>query len=95
MKPLFCFKNTNHLNSHRLERVLKFCIQFTPDVSLIAGIANRNSCFDTKLVQFTFLHIVMKVALFYPQNRSESSTFLHHFIPSPWRWLSKHTNFFV
>jgi hypothetical protein len=24
-----------------------------------------------------FLHIVMKVALFYTQNRSESSTFLH------------------
>jgi hypothetical protein len=21
-------------------------------------------------------------------------TFLHHFIPSPWRWLSKHTYFF-
>jgi hypothetical protein len=32
-----------------------------------------------------FLYIVMKVALFYTQNRSESSTFLHHFIPSPWR----------
>jgi hypothetical protein len=30
-----------------------------------------------------FLHIVMKVALFYTQNRSESSTFLYHFIPSP------------
>jgi hypothetical protein len=29
--------------------------------------------------------IVVKVALFYIKNRSESSTFLHHFILSPWR----------
>jgi hypothetical protein len=26
-----------------------------------------------------------EVALFYTKNRSESSTFLHHFIPLPWR----------
>jgi hypothetical protein len=26
---------------------------------------------------FFFLHIVMKMALFYTQNRSESNTFLH------------------
>jgi hypothetical protein len=41
-----------------------------------------------------FLHIVMKVALFYTKNRGESSSFLHHFIPSLWRWLSKHSYFF-
>jgi hypothetical protein len=39
--------------------------------------------------------IVVKVALFYTKNRSESSTFLHHFIPSPWRLLSKHTYFLL
>jgi hypothetical protein len=35
----------------------------------------------------TFLtrKIVVKVALFYTKNRGESSTFLHHFIPSPWK----------
>jgi hypothetical protein len=33
-----------------------------------------------------FLHIVMKVALFYTLHRSESTQyFLYHFIPSPWR----------
>jgi hypothetical protein len=31
-----------------------------------------------------FLHI-MKMALFYTKDRSESRTFLHHFIPYPWR----------
>jgi hypothetical protein len=37
-------------------------------------------CISTVIVvvyQVIFLHIVMKVALFYTQNRSESSTFLH------------------
>jgi hypothetical protein len=29
--------------------------------------------------------ILVKVAIFYTKNRGESSTFLHHFIPSPWR----------
>jgi hypothetical protein len=33
--------------------------------------------------KYIFLHIVMKVALFYTKNRSESSTFLHNFIPYP------------
>jgi hypothetical protein len=28
-------------------------------------------------IKITILHIVMKVALFYTQNRSERSTFLH------------------
>jgi hypothetical protein len=32
---------------------------------------------------------------FYTKNRSESSIFLHHFIPFPWRWLSKDTYFFL
>jgi hypothetical protein len=40
---------------------------------------------DVTLLIRNFLHIVMKVALFYTLNRSESSTFLYHFIPSPWR----------
>jgi hypothetical protein len=39
--------------------------------------------------------IVDKVALFYTKNRSESSIFLHRFIPSPWKRLSKHTYFFL
>jgi hypothetical protein len=39
--------------------------------------------------------IVVKVALFYTKNRSESSIFLHCFIPSPWKRLSKHTYFFL
>jgi hypothetical protein len=34
------------------------------------------------ILTFIFLHIVMKVALYYTKNRSESSTFLHYFIPS-------------
>jgi hypothetical protein len=41
--------------------------------------------FKFEMLYNIFLYIVMKVALFYTQNRSESSTFLHHFIPSPWR----------
>jgi hypothetical protein len=36
--------------------------------------------FITSCTNNYFLHIVMKVALFYTQNRNESSTFLHHFI---------------
>jgi hypothetical protein len=43
--------------------------------------------------KYHFLHIVMKVASkivvklapFYTKNHSESNTFLHHLIPSPWR----------
>jgi hypothetical protein len=34
---------------------------------------------------FYFFAYRNKVALFYTKNRNESSTFLHHFIPSPWR----------
>jgi hypothetical protein len=40
---------------------------------------------DVILENSYFLHIVVKVALFYTKNRSESTTFLHHFIPFPWR----------
>ncbi|CAH1377787.1 unnamed protein product [Tenebrio molitor] len=32
---------------------------------------------EIETLKWYFLHIVMKVALFYTQNRSESSTFLH------------------
>jgi hypothetical protein len=41
----------------------------------------ENANFNSTILYF--LHIVMKVALFDTQNRSESSTFLHHFIPFP------------
>jgi hypothetical protein len=34
-------------------------------------------------MKINFLHIVMKVALFYTKNPNESSTFLHHFFINP------------
>jgi hypothetical protein len=76
----------------------KLISEYLPLVKQISHIYQRPSG-EVEIIdenKYYFLHIVMKMALFYTQNRNESSTFytknrsessavLHHFIPSPWR----------